>query len=85
MRVDAVYFPAVGLAQTAKVRFTTTDMDIFGGASISSDYRIKYRSTDFAGMTSGERITIEGIEYKIRETRIVSSGLEVMATLSKVS
>lgn len=56
----------LGPALTGQARFKASDTDILGGEQLSTDLTMTYPATQFASLTAGEVVTIEGVEYRLR-------------------
>jgi len=60
--------PAVWNGQTTSVMLDSPTEDILGGRGQSNEYRIMLPTSDFAAIRRGDVVTIEGVEYTVRES-----------------
>jgi hypothetical protein len=82
---EAVWSPSDSSApQSAKVDFRAPDETVLDGLGLSTDYSIRYPAATFAGLVSGESLTIEGVTYRVREIRALGDGSEKRATLTRL-
>ena len=82
--VTATFAPAGGAPVSAQVIFNAQTQDVFGDAVLSDEYSIVYPTASLPGVKAGDRGTVNGIEYRIREIRMKADGSLVTAKLSKV-
>lgn len=54
-----------------------------GGMVISTDYTLTCKAADFGGLLYGDLITVNGIAYAVRETRLLDDGAFVEIGLQK--
>jgi hypothetical protein len=52
---------------------------------ISTDYQLTARTADFGGLLYGNAITVDGVNYQVRETRKVDDGVMVEISLTKLA
>jgi hypothetical protein len=77
--------PAGGSPVVEHVHFRTPDQLMIGDAVQATDYRITYPTGRLATLRRGERVTIEGVEYRVTGTpRAIKAGEETEANLSRV-
>lgn len=82
--VAASWTPANGSpAQTAQVMLDEPDMDIFGASELSRDWMMSYPSSQLVGLKTGEIVTVNGADYKVREIKALEDGTIMSAKLSK--
>jgi len=55
------------------------------GMVISTDYQLTARTADFGGLLYGDAITVDGVNYQVRETRKVDDGVMVEISLTKLA
>lgn len=83
--VTAIFTPTLGGAPvSASVIFNAQTQDVFGDAVLSDEFSIVYPATALVGVKAGDRGTVNGVEYKIRDIRLKADGTLVTAKLSKV-
>ena len=70
--------------QSVAVGFTAPDEGVLGGLVRSTDYTIRYPTSELAALAPGHTLTIEGIAYTVRDVRAVGDGTERIASLSRV-
>jgi hypothetical protein len=58
---------AGGAVHTPKVRFKAPTQDALSGDVTSIDYSIEYPATVLVGLKRGEVLTIDGVQYTVRE------------------
>jgi hypothetical protein len=57
---------------------------ISGDMVLSTDYTLTARNADFGGLKYGDPITVAGVNYQVRETRLIDDGAFVEIGLQKV-
>lgn len=82
--VTATFAPAGGAPVSAQVIFNAQTQDVFGDAVLSDDFSIVYPATSLVGVKAGDRGTVNGVEYRIRDIRLKGDGKLVTAKLSKI-
>lgn len=83
--VTATFTPAGGGGSvSASVIFDVPTEDILGGDGLSDEYAITYATTDLAGIKANATGTINGVNFKVREVRLLDDGKLKRAKLSKV-
>jgi hypothetical protein len=55
-----------------------------GEMVLSTDYTLTCRFADFGGLVYGDSITVNGVNYQVRETRQLDDGAFVEIGLQKV-
>lgn len=55
-----------------------------GEMVLSTDYTLTARFADFGGLTYGDSITVDGVNYQVRETRRIDDGAFVEIGLQKL-
>ena len=58
---------------------------ISDGAILSTDYMLTARASDFGGLLYGAGITVDGVNYQVREVRRVDDGKFVEIALMKLA
>jgi hypothetical protein len=82
---EAVWVPAEGAEpQTVSVDFRAPDDTVLDGLGLSTDYSIRYPAGRFLGLASGDRVTVNGEGYRVREVRAVGDGSEKRASLTRL-
>lgn len=69
-------------AETKPVHFRQGDADMLGDR-IARDYTVRYRATDFTSLARGTTVTVNAVAYKVLEVRLLDSGDEKIARVSK--
>lgn len=86
--VTATWQPSWGgAARTGNVILDTPDILIgaFQQDAISTDYRIRFATSDFLSITENEFISVNGKKYQLHETpRLLSDGAISEVALGKV-
>lgn len=72
-----------GASQSAQVLLDAPDAEFIDGAVRSREYAITYRASQWAGLKTGETVTVNGQTYTVREVAALDDGALVRATLSK--
>jgi hypothetical protein len=81
----ATWLPADGSdPETGTVDFRAPDETVLDGLGLSTDYSIRYPAGRFLGLASGDRVTVNGESYRVREVRAVGDGSEKRASLTKL-
>lgn len=75
--------PAVFGALTAEVLLDAPDEELLGGEVLSTEYAIRYRAGQLTGLTRGSSITVNGINYTVRQVRATDDGALMRATLTR--
>jgi hypothetical protein len=57
---------------------------ISGDMVLSTDYTLTARTADFGGLKYGDAIAVAGVNYQVRETRLLDDGAMVEIGLQKV-
>jgi len=55
------------------------------GMVISTDYQLTAKADDFGGLLYGDAITVDGVNYSVRETRRIDDGKMVEISLMKLA
>ncbi len=55
-----------------------------GEMVLSTDYTLTARTADFGSLIYGDAITVAGVSYQVRETRLIDDGAFVEIGLAKV-
>jgi hypothetical protein len=55
------------------------------GVILSTDYGLTCRAVDFGGLLYGDGITVDGINYQVRETRLLDDGAFVEISLERLA
>jgi hypothetical protein len=58
---------AGGPAQTADVLYRAPGQDVLQGEAFATAYTIRYPATKFPGLIRGETVTIDAVNYKVKE------------------
>jgi len=81
----ATWLPEDGAdPQTAWVEFRAPDATVLDGLGLSTDYAIRYPTSVFVGLDSGDLLTVDGERYRVRETRLMGDGTEKRASLTRL-
>lgn len=56
-----------------------------GDMVLSTDYLLTARYADFGGLLYGNAITVDGVNYSVRETRRIDDGAFVEISLMKLA
>lgn len=56
-----------------------------GEMVLSTDYTLTARATDFGGLLYGDGITVNGVNYSVRETRLIDDGAFVEIGLQRIA
>ena len=81
----ATWLPSDGAdPETVSVDFRAPDETVLDGLGLSTDYAIRYPAGRFNGLASGDRVTVNGERYRVREVRAVGDGSEKRASLTKL-
>jgi hypothetical protein len=76
--------PGAGIQQSAQVRYRQPSADVLAGDAFAEAYSISYPSTVFPGLRRGETVTVDGVQFKLREDpRRELDGSRCLAQLSK--
>lgn len=56
-----------------------------GEMVLSTDYTLTARASDFGGLLYGDGITVNGVTYSVRETRLIDDGAFVEIGLQRIA
>lgn len=82
--VSATFVPVGKAPQTASVIFDSPTEALFANDALSDDYSIHYPITELVSVRSGDVGTIAGVQYRVRDVRLIGDGKIKRATLSRV-
>lgn len=82
--VTAIFTPIGGAPVSADVIFNAQTQEIFGDSALSNEYTIVYPSTLLNGLRSGDRGTVNGVGFLIRDIRLKADGSLTIAKLAKI-
>ena len=68
---------------TGKVLFDQPDQVLAGGMVLSTDYQVTAKASEFGTLTADDAITVDSVDYTVRETRLLGDGLLCEITLQK--
>ena len=68
---------------TGKVIFDQPDEVLAGGMVLSTDYQITAKASEFGSLTADDAITVNSVNYTVRQTRLIGDGLLCEITLQK--
>lgn len=57
---------------------------IAGGMVLTTDYQVTVRASEFGGKLYGDALTVNGVAYTVKETRLQDDGQFAIIYLSKV-
>lgn len=69
---------------TGAVGFASPDQSIMDGMTLSTDHAITFPQSLFVGISRGDSIYLDDVEYRVRDVRAIGDGTEMRATLAKV-
>jgi hypothetical protein len=75
--------PGAVRAKSADVGFSAPDELVLDWLAAATDYRMTYPASALPGLKSGEMVTVDGVVYRVRQTRAVAAG-EVQALLTRI-
>ena len=86
--LDAFFGPPFGVEATSgsitgNVTFDQPDQVLAGGMVLSTDYQITAKASDFGTLKASDAITVNSVDYTVRETRLIADGLLCEITLQK--
>lgn len=82
--VSATFVPLGKAPQTANVLFDAPTEPVFGNDVLSDDFTIQYPATELVSVRAGDTGTIAGVQYRVRDVRLLDDGKIKQAKLSKV-
>ena len=68
---------------TAKVLLDQPSQVLAGDMVLSTDYQITAKASDFGSLVAGDSITVDSVNYTVRETRLIDDGLVCEVSLQK--
>lgn len=72
------------LPRSSMVGLRAPDETVLDHLTQSTETTISYPTSVFVGLVVGERITIEGVTYQVRDVRAVGDGTEKRAKLTRL-
>lgn len=72
------------LPRSGMVGLRAPDESVLDHLTQSTETSISYPAAVFAGLTTGERVSIEGVLYQVREVRALHDGSEKRAKLTRL-
>jgi hypothetical protein len=57
---------------------------VAGGMVLTTDYSLTYRTSDLPGLEYGSTVTVDGLQYTVREVRLQDDGVFSIAYLQRV-
>ena len=83
--VTATFTPADGGAPvSASVLFNAQTQTIFGDDVMTDEYTMVYPATSLATIKSGDRGTVNGVAFQVRDVRLKADGSLKVAKLAKI-
>lgn len=73
-----------GPPRTNPVGLAAPDETLMDGLTLSTEYLMSYPALIFEGLVAGERVGIDGVLFKVRDTRAVGDGSEKRARLTRL-
>ena len=70
-------------ATTAKVLLDQPSQVLAGDMVLTTDFQITAKTSDFGTLLAGASITVDSVDYTVRETRLVGDGLICEISLQK--
>jgi hypothetical protein len=85
-----IFFQDFGVSCTAGAVTALGILDmpgqvLAGGMVLSTDYTLTVRTADFGGLLYGDGITVDGVNYQVREARKLDDGAFTELMLSKLA
>ena len=81
----ATWLPEDGTdPETAWVEFRSPDETVLDGLGLSTDYAMRYPTSVFVGLVSGDLLTVNGERYRVRDIRAIGDGSEKRASLTRL-
>tara|TARA_A100000172_G_C2976461_1_gene87837 strand:+ start:209 stop:496 length:288 start_codon:yes stop_codon:yes gene_type:complete len=68
---------------TAKVIFEQPDLVLAGNQIVSTDYQLTAKASDFGDLIAGATITVDDVEYTVRELRKLDDGIFCEISIQK--
>ena len=68
---------------TAKVLLDQPSQVLAGDMVLSTDYQVTAKASDFGTLLAGASMTVDSVDYTVRETRLVGDGLICEISLQK--
>ena len=68
---------------TAKVLLDQPSQVLAGDMVLTTDFQITAKTSDFGTLLAGTSITVDSVDYTVRETRLVGDGLLCEISLQK--
>ncbi len=66
------------------VHFRAPDEAILDGLALGRDYAITFRTAELADLKAGDEVSMNGVNYRVREVVALRDGSESRATMSRV-
>lgn len=72
--LDTATITSGGTTDDYNVGFSRPDQPRFDGRGRSTDYEIEYQAADLPSLAENDAVTIDGINYRVREDPFVEPG-----------
>ena len=84
----ATFFADLGVSATAGSTTANGILDqpsqvLAGDMVLTTDYTFTAAATDFGSLTAGSSITVDSVDYTVREARLMGDGAIVERSLQK--
>jgi hypothetical protein len=57
---------------------------VAGGMVLTTDYSLTYRTSDLPGLEYSSTVTVDGLQYTVREVRLQDDGVFSIAYLQRI-
>lgn len=82
--VDVLHTPATGAPVAGRAIFDQPGTALIGGEILATEFGLRYPAATFPAVRRGDRFTISGVNYTVRETpQPTLDGLEYIAPLAR--
>lgn len=85
LNTDEMAVEATSGAITGNVILDMPSETVAGGMVITTEYMATAKTSDFGGLLYGDPITVNGINYQVREVMLIDDGSFCQLALSKLA
>tara|TARA_Y100000361_G_scaffold120492_1_gene112207 strand:+ start:631 stop:921 length:291 start_codon:yes stop_codon:yes gene_type:complete len=75
--------PVVFGSKTGAGYFQSPDEKIMDDIVLTTDYAVLVKTSDFSGVTNGSSMTVDGVDYTVREPMLLDDGKIMRVFLMK--
>lgn len=82
---ECVWTPSIGgPPRTNMVGIAAPDETLLSGLTLSTETVMSYPASIFNGLQAGEKVTVAGVAFQVRDVKAVHDGSEMHARLTRL-